>query len=85
MLGTVLKQQGKAAAALAALKQAISLDDSSPGPHMLIAQLLRSAGDIEGSRKAFAIAAERKRQKEAEQKTMFDRSRSEMVGAVLRP
>jgi cytochrome c-type biogenesis protein CcmH/NrfG len=80
MLGTVLKQQNKATDAIAALQQAIRLDASSPGPHTLLGQILRAQHDTEGSRKAFAEAERLKSKKEAEQKIMFDRSRTEVVG-----
>ena len=68
MLGTVQKQQNKTTEALASLKEAIRLDDESPGPYTLIGQILRSQDDMEGSRKAFADAARLKAKKEAEQK-----------------
>ena len=84
MLGTVLKQQGKDGEALEALGTAMRLDAESPGPHMMAGQILRARGDVAGSRAAFAEAARLKSKKEAEQKTMFDRSVDETVGARRR-
>jgi ASPIC/UnbV protein/VCBS repeat protein/tetratricopeptide repeat protein len=57
MLGTVLKQAGKLGEAAAALREAIRLDPSTPGPFNTLGQLLRQQGDLEGSRAMFAEGA----------------------------
>ena len=65
MLGTALKQNGDLAAE-SALRTAIRLKPSNPGPYNTQAQLLRQTGDLEGRRALFAQGAQAKQQKEAE-------------------
>ncbi len=67
MLGTALKQKGDLDGSAAALREAIRLDSSDPGPYNTLAQVLRLQGDIEGSKQAFAEGALKKSKKEAEQ------------------
>ena len=80
LLGTAFKQSGQRGEAIAALKEAIRLNPNTPGPFTLLGQILRASGDAEGSRQAFAEAGRIKKQKESEQKTMFDRAVMETVG-----
>lgn len=74
MYGTVLRQKGRRDEAKMALERAVRLKPEDPGPYSQLAQLLRAAGDAEGTRKYLAEAAVRKAAKEAMQKEMFDRS-----------
>ena len=75
MLGTVLKQKGDADGAEKALREAIRLDPSDPGPYNTLAQLLRQKGDVEGSRKLFAEGARLKAAAEAKQAEMFNKQK----------
>lgn len=73
MLGTVLRQQGELQEAEKSLRRAIELRPDDPGPYTQLAQVFRSEGKAEESKQMFAMAADRKAQKEALQKEMFDR------------
>ena len=53
--------------ALKALREAARLLPQDPGPYNMIGQILRTRGDLEGSKQAFAEAAAIKKKKEAEQ------------------
>jgi Flp pilus assembly protein TadD len=66
--------------AATALREAIRLDPSSPGPYNTLGQILRLQGDLSGSKTAFADGARARQRREAEQKLIFDRSRTETVG-----
>ena len=85
MLGTALKQQGELDAAAKALREAIRLDPTTPGPYNLLGQILRQQGDLPASKAMFAEGARVKKLREAQQKTMFDRSAMESVGPRPRP
>ncbi|MDQ1470524.1 MAG: protein O-GlcNAc transferase, partial [Bryobacterales bacterium] len=76
MLGTALKQKGDVDAASQALRKAISLEDSDPGPHNTLALMLRQRGDAEGAKAEFARAAELKAAAEKRQAEMLRRGPS---------
>jgi Flp pilus assembly protein TadD len=65
MLGTTLKQSGKAEEAIPELREAIRLDPSTPGPYNTLGQILRTKGDKKGSEELFAKAAKMKKDREA--------------------
>ena len=85
VLGAIRVRQDRLEEGAELLQEAIRLDPGAPGPYTVIGQILRAQGDLEGQKAAFAEAARVKAKREAEQKTMFDRSVTERVGARRRP
>jgi cytochrome c-type biogenesis protein CcmH/NrfG len=73
MLGTVLKQQDRSGEAEEALRTAIRMDPSNPGPYNTLAQILRQKGELEESRRLFAEGARVKKAREAELGVQMER------------
>ena len=75
MLGTILRQQGAAADAIAEFRRTIALEPRSAEAHLSLGQMLERSGDAAGASAALAEAGRLNAQKADEQAAAFALSR----------
>ena len=75
MLGTILRQQGAAAEAIAEFRRTIALEPRSAEAHLSLGQMLERSGDATGASAALAEAERLNARKADEQAAAFALSR----------